>query len=143
MIGLTIVEAINVIVRLYMPLSGYWKDEIDNIPEAQKMLYAGYLCLDEEYGDKYLINNKGKDAIHPYIKGISEDFIKFMKKQGYQCPANKVHEWFTAKYQLSTPELGGDIGDYICKNLTKYGYTAYLPHPNREDGYIRIEPLWK
>ena len=136
MTDFTVVEAINLITRLYLPLSGYWKDEIDEVPEAQKMLDAGCMCLDEEYGDKYLINDTGRAVLHPYIEQISNEFIKFMKKKGGQCLPSEARDWFITKYQLSDIALGEDICEYICKNLSTYGYIVYLPHPDREGDHI-------
>lgn len=49
---ITIQEAINLIINLYMAPLGFWKDEVSEYPEVQKMVDAGLVSLEEEHGDK-------------------------------------------------------------------------------------------
>lgn len=59
--NIAIADAIKMIIRLYMPLSGYWVDEIENNPMAKMLVKTEYVSLDDEHKDKYIINAKGKD----------------------------------------------------------------------------------
>ena len=137
--NIEIADAIKMIIRLYMPLSGYWVDEIENNPMAKMLVKAEYVSLDDEHKDKYIINAKGKDFFHPYIKQISLDFIAFMKNNQLSCSKTEVINWYIQKYKLTDIDVTKDITEYICLNLKTYGYSATKFHSAKIENGIQIE----
>lgn len=137
----SMIEIIKLITRLYMPLSGYWIDEIKENAEAYKFAEAGYMSLNDEYKDKYIINSKGKEYLHPYIERISNNFITFMKKHQMSCSTEEIINWYAEKYSLDDVEIAKDIAEYICTNLETYNYRATPFHSSRQGNGYQIENL--
>lgn len=136
---LTQIEIIKLITRLYTPLSGYWVDEISECSEADKFLKEGCLSLEEEHKDKYIINAKGGNYLHPYIEAISVDFIKFMQANQYRCANEGIVDWYMKKYNLEDIDLAKEIAEYICKNLETYHYKATSFHSLKIGNGYEIE----
>ena len=44
-------EAVELILGFYTFTLGYWKDELEQIPEAKRFVEMGYTKKDEEYDD--------------------------------------------------------------------------------------------
>lgn len=139
--NITIADAIKMIVRLYMPLSGYWVDEIENDPMVKMLVKAEYVSLDDEHNNKYVINAKGKDFFHLYIEQISLDFINFMKGNMMSCSTPEIIQWYMQKYNLTDIDIAEDITEYIRLNLNTYGYNATTFHSAKIENGIQIEKL--
>lgn len=120
-------EAINLIINFYIAPVGYWKDEIDEYPEVRRFVDADFASLDEEYGDKYVINDFGRAALHPYIQDISLDYLNFMKDKQYDCPVDEAIHWFIKKYDLHD-ETARELCEYIFFNLKSCGYETDRPY---------------
>lgn len=134
-------EIINLITELYLPLGGYWTDEIKNNTKASYLLKEGYLSLDDEYKDKYKINSKGKDFFHPYIETMSLDFIEFMKAHQMFCSTTDIVDWYIEKYGLDDIDTANDIAEYICYNLKSYGYIASSCHSSKIGNGYQIDKI--
>lgn len=117
-------EAIQLILGFRMPPAGYWKDTPIDEPEVLRFIEAGCTSLDKESQEKYLLNDKGAEALHPYIKQISEDFIRFVGGKGFECYDTDGVKWFSEKYSLDN-DTAEDLFDYITFNLETYGYKRF------------------
>lgn len=135
----SMVEIIELITDLYLPLSGYWAEEITTNTKAKQFLKAGFLSLDEEHKDKYKINDKGRNFLHPHIESISLDFIKFMKSKQKSCSTDEIVNWFKTTYELKDINTAEEISEYICHNLPTYGYTAVSFYSRKTGNGYSIE----
>ena len=124
---LTINEAIQLILDFHYVPVGYWKDNPIEDPLVCQFIEEGYATLDEEYQERYVLNDKGADFLHTYIKCISTAFIDFIKKKQLSCYDTDGILWFSNNYSLDT-ETAESLYDYISKNLKVYGYECQKFH---------------
>ena len=134
-------EAISIIVSFYLPLGGFWKDEEIEHEEIHRFIAAGYASLDNECGDKYVLNTAGKAYMHPYIKKISELFISFMYSKCSECSHLEAQEWFDSYFMLNDAEIASEICNYICMNLNLYGYRILDCYSKRKGKFYRMEAI--
>lgn len=119
--NLTMNEAIQLILDFRQFPTGFWKDRPIENPLVIRFIEEGYASLDTEYQEKYVLNNKGADLLHIYIKQISTDFILYIKgKQFTSFDADSI-KWFMDKYSLDN-DTAECLYDYITYNLKVYGY---------------------
>lgn len=137
----TINEAIHIIVRFYLPLGGVWKNEPIEKGEIYRFISAGYASLDDEYGEKYILNGAGRDLMHPYIQQISEQFIAFMHSNCSECSRIKAYEWFDSYFRLDDMEIAEDICTYICMNLDRYGHKVLDCYNSRKGKFYCLKEI--
>lgn len=117
-------EAIELIIGFYTFTCGYWKVELEQVPEAKRFAEMGFTKKDEEYDDLYVLSEVGESLLHEYIKSISEKFIKYIQSKGDKLSYTETSKWFKEEFGLKTDDDGQDIAEYICDNLYNYGYKA-------------------
>ena len=136
----TIVEIINLITHLYCPPNGYYIYDVENTPEARKFIDAGYVSVDEEYDDKYVINDEGNAVLYPYVEQFAKNLIHFMEKNRMECPFDVAVAWFAEKYNVATTK-SEDICYYLFFILNKFGYKVYKTHSVTVENGYRIEKI--
>lgn len=139
----TIQEAINLITHFYTPLPGYWKEDYKNYPEACRFIEAGFASFEDEREDKYILNQEGREILHPYIEQISLNLIEYSKRNGFRYDNGEIEileaetiSWFMKEYEIGE-EVALEIYKYICDNLETYQYTATWFYSKRKgNGYM-------
>lgn len=134
-------EAVELILGFYTFTLGYWKDELEQIPEAKRFVEMGYTKKDEEYDDLYVLSKDGEKVLHEYIKSISENFIKHMMEKGLEISQTEISKWFKEEFQLETDDDSEDIAEYICGNLYHYGYRARKCYSWQKGYFYQLEQL--
>lgn len=138
---LTKAEAINLILGFYTTPTGYWTEIEYNIPELTRFINAGMTCLDEENCKRIIPNEQGYNILRSHFEEIAIDFIAFMQKKGLECPANELASWFVEKYSLADLADGEDVAFYIAKKLDRFGYIAFIPHPERKTDKFILQKI--
>ena len=134
-------EAVELILGFYTYTSGYWEDELEEVPEAKRFVEMGFAKKDEEHNDLYVLGENGEQILHEYIKNISERFITYMKTKGLESSFKDVARWFKDELGLDTDEDGENISCYICDNLRHYGYRAGKYYSSRKGEFYRLEKI--
>ena len=133
---MSMADAIELITNFLMSPKGYCITEEETNPVLAKFVASGKTAIDEEYGDKYLLNDEGIATLLPYIELMSCEFISFMIKHGKKCSKQEGATWFWQTYQLPDLETGVDILIYIAAKLYKYGYPCKEFHSKKTpEGY--------
>lgn len=127
---LTMAEAIQLILDFHYGPVGYWKDIPIEDPLVCQFIKEGYVALDAERQEKYVLSDKGDDFLHTYIKQISTVFIEFIKKKQLNCSDTDAILWFSNSYSLDA-ETAESLYDYISKNLKVYGYECQKYHQSK------------
>lgn len=122
--NLNINEAIQLILDFYQFPHGFWKDVPIEDPLVNQFIEEGYVTLDIERQEKYELNDKGKDILHPYIEDISINFISYVKGNRFCSFNTEAIEWFANTYSLDN-DTADSLYDYITFNLVKYGYKRF------------------
>ena len=130
-IEFTTLEKFQLVVSLYDIPSCYLAETIEEDQLGKRFLEYGLLSLDEER-NVYKKNSLGEQYLHPFIKAVSENLIKFMKNNGCNVSSDKINLWFCESYGLIDDDLREEVISYIAlKNLRTYGYYIYY----RNDRY--------
>lgn len=135
----TLCEAVELILGFYTFTSGFWQDELDDIPEAKRFVEMGLTQADEEYPDLQVLNAQGAAVLHEYIKFISDSFIKYMKKNGLEDTRRATAKWFHQELNLQSEEDAEEIAEYICSNLHHYGYEVRKSYSRHKEELYRLE----
>ena len=138
---ISMADAANLILNLFLEPAGYWPDEISEDPVVYKFAKENLISLDEEYGEKYVINNAGRDVLYPYIERFSREFISFMERDNKPCPISDIANWYFETYELDDSESGAELAEYICFNLPAYGYRAIKSYKTEEKYRYEIQKL--
>lgn len=137
---LTMNEAIALIVQFRKNLGGCWINELEENTLVKRFIQAGGASLDEEHGDKYLINENGKEILHPYIERISNDLIYFMIGKGKSCSEIEGVNWMIEKYGIDNLDTAEVLFDYIKNNLICYGYERSIVYRrDKKDSAVLIK----
>lgn len=127
-IEFTTLEKFQLVIDLYTPSPCYLAETIDENPLGKRFLEYGLLTLETEH-NVYKKNSLGIQYLHPFIKSVSENLIKFMKNNGCNVSSEKINTWFRENYGLEDDDLREDVIGYIAeKNLKTYGYV--IDHRN-------------
>lgn len=122
MMDLTRADEIELILNFMTFTQGYWEDEINQCPEAEKFITDANTVLSTEYEGLRILNTVGCDQIHEFIKKISEELIEHCKRTSLEHQIDDLNKWFMEQYSLPNIEVGDEIATYICGNLYHYGY---------------------
>jgi len=112
-------EAIKLIATFCVPLGGCYAEDVDIDPIISTFVQNGNASLEEEYGDKYLVNDAGQNLLKPFAEKIAIDFIKFMKPASVLRPIAEIMRWFADKYELDA-DTAEAIADYFCHMLDRF-----------------------
>ena len=137
----TLKQAINIIAKFYLPLGGVWKNDPIEKDEIYRFISAGYASLDDEYCEKYVLNDVGRAFMHPYIQQISEQFIAFLHSNCSECSHIKAYEWFNSFFHLDDLELAEDICTYICMNLDRYDHKVLDCYSSRKGKFYCLKKI--
>ena len=124
-IEFTTLEKFQLVIDLYEAPSHYLAEIIEEDQLGKRFLEYGFLSLDEEH-NIYKNNALGAEYLHPFIKVVSENLIKFMRNNGCNVGSDKFNAWFYENYGLVDDDLRKDVIGYIAlKNLVNYGFEIY------------------
>lgn len=130
---LTLHEAIDLIVQFMPFLGGCWANEVEEKPLVKQFIQAGWAALDEEHGDKYLVNDAGQDILRPHIERISHKLIHFMLEHQGKCTEPEGIAWLMAEFGINDSGVAEELLDYIAHILHHYGYNSSIRHPRKGD----------
>ena len=139
----TFSEAIRLIVEFCAPMGGCYVDESKKDPLFQRFVEANCVYLDEEFQDKYLINEEGRGLLRPYAEQIALSLIRFMLPPRSLHPANQLSEWFLRTYNLDE-ETAESAADYFCHMLDRFNADYKICFAYRSDvgkGYELVKTL--
>lgn len=131
-------EAIELIIGFYTGTVGYWKDELDKIPEVKRFVEMQMTQSDDVYTDRIVLSSRGRQYLHTYIEDISEKFIGYMKEKNYESSCSEINRWFMDEFKLDTLDDGEEIAKYICENLYHYGYRASRGYSSQKKDFYQI-----
>ena len=127
-IEFTTLEKFQLVIDLYDFPPYYLAEIIEEEQLGKRFLEYGLLSLDEER-NVYEKNSLGIQYLHPFIKVVSENLIKFMKNNCCNVSSDKINTWFCENYGLIDDDLREDVIGYIAeKNLKTYGFV--IDHRN-------------
>lgn len=132
---LTKAEAINLILVFFDGVC--WADFQYDMPELDLFIKEGLALLDVEDERKIIPSERGREILNANLEEIKTDYISFMRKQGMDCVATKVEEWFMETYGLLDKGTGEDIALFVARNLNRPDYISMPPFRERKnDKYI-------
>lgn len=132
-------DLINLFLGFKYLSEGYFEDEIESYPNLHILIQEGLTFTDEKT-NLIKLNDKGDIFFHKLIKEISEEYIAFLKKKGFEISLRDMASWFEKKYELESYDDGMDLGHYISKNLHNYGYgcrSAYSSKDGKKYCFIK------
>ena len=135
---LTIQEKVELILSFYT-WHGYLKESICEFPEAEKFVENDFAFLDEDT-EMYKMNERGEAFLHKEIKHISQEFISYMKANRDVVSLEDAKKWFSCTYFLDQ-STATELMEYICKNLSTYGYIANWSHSSKFGERINLQKI--
>ena len=86
-------DLINLFLGFKYLSEGYFEDEIESYPNLHILIQEGLTFTDEKT-NLIKLNDKGDIFFHKLIKEISEEYIAFLKKKGFEISLRDMASWF-------------------------------------------------
>ena len=130
-------EAINLILVFFDGVC--WADFQYDMPELDLFVKEGLAFIDLEDERKIILSKHGREILKVHLEEIKMDYISFMRRQGMDCVASKVEEWFVETYGLLDKEMGEDIAFFVARSLNHPNYISKVPLRERKSDKFILE----